>query len=113
MDGFSRCRQFDPIAWGVLASHDGTPLDDTEFVDASIPFEVWMPRFVEFWGGEGAWEATRPPFVRRCWAVGPKVRAEVVGLIRDRTVWMDAGHMAPVTHAAPFNALLLAWPPLA
>lgn len=110
--------------------------------------DAWLERFVDYWGGQGAWrsqkEEARAEFRRVGWAVHEGVRS----LLEDRTPlasytaieapmtlmtaersplaartvvellgasqknaklvrFANAGHMAPLTHAAEVNAVIV------
>jgi pimeloyl-ACP methyl ester carboxylesterase len=82
---------YDPVLFGVLdptrdadawAELAGVPV---QWDDAKASHETWMRRFVEYWGGPGAWDALREEargeFRRAEWVV----YREVTTLATDRT----------------------------
>jgi len=84
----------EPVIWGVFYGlADEEKIREIERANADGLFlseehggkERWWRRFIEIWGGEGAWDAL--PIERReaFLAVGPKVFAEVRALLLDRT----------------------------
>jgi pimeloyl-ACP methyl ester carboxylesterase len=84
----------EPVIWGVLYDiGDPETIAEIERADADGLFlseelggkEEWWRRFVEIWGGEGAWDALPLERRRAFLGVGPKVFAEVRELYLDRT----------------------------
>ncbi len=97
----------EPVIWGVLHDvGDDEVIAEIERANADGLFlseelggkEQWWRRFVEIWGGEGAWDALPVERRKAFLAVGPKVFREVRELFLDRTpirTW--AGLSMPLT----------------
>jgi pimeloyl-ACP methyl ester carboxylesterase len=85
---------YDPVAFGVLH-----PRPDAElpFDDATGGDEAWFRVFVDWWNGEGAWDALPPPSRAQFLKVGRKVYFEVKSLVADET---PASAYAPFTGRA-------------
>ena len=89
---------YDPVAFGVLRA-DGTRAADEEglrdlarasenpvFLDQERGGgEEWFHAFVDYWNGEGSWNAMPEPARQNFLAVGRKVFMEVDSLIADHT----------------------------
>jgi pimeloyl-ACP methyl ester carboxylesterase len=84
----------EPVIWGVL--HDvGDPEiiaqieranEDGRFLSRELGGkEAWWRRFIDIWGGEGAWDRLAEERRKAFLAVGPKVFEEVSALFLDRT----------------------------
>ncbi len=96
----------EPVIWGVLYDEGNDEViaeieranGDGLFLSEELGGkERWWRRFVEIWGGPGAWDALPPERRRSFLRAGPKVFAEVRELYFDRTpraVW--AGLEMPV-----------------
>lgn len=79
---------YDPIAWGVLASAESQYLEEfrkNELSSREEEDEEWLPRFVEFWGGPGGWEAASESTRQYMRLKEAKIKTEVRTLIHDRT----------------------------
>jgi pimeloyl-ACP methyl ester carboxylesterase len=85
---------YDPVAFGVL---DVRPDAELPFEDATGGDEAWFRVFVEWWNGEGAWDALPPPSRAQFLKVGRKVYFEVKSLVFDET---PASAYAPFTGRA-------------
>lgn len=86
---------YDPVAFGVL---DGQrPDGELPFDDATGGDEAWFRVFVEWWNGQGAWDALPPPSRAQFLKVGRKVYFEVKSLVFDET---PASAYAPFTGRA-------------
>ncbi|HEX3771242.1 MAG TPA: alpha/beta hydrolase [Polyangiaceae bacterium] len=81
---------YDPVAFGVLGADDADARADLDAVpspweDTPTGRERWLEAFVEFWGGQGAWQTLRPEargeFVRVAWPL----YQGVTSLVRDTT----------------------------
>jgi pimeloyl-ACP methyl ester carboxylesterase len=82
---------YDPVVFGVLdGARDSEARDEIDRVP--VPWEAtpegrdrWLSRFVDYWGGHGAWaalrEEARAEFRRVAWVV----YQGVVSLVRDQT----------------------------
>lgn len=86
---------YDPVAFGVLSPRPDAelPLDDATGGD-----ETWLRGFVDWWNGEGAWDALPPPSRAQFLKVGRKVYFEVKSLESDET---------PSSAYAPFTGRAL------
>jgi pimeloyl-ACP methyl ester carboxylesterase len=83
---------YEPVAFGVLAGRDEPEaradldrLGDELFTPEMDGTEAWMRRFVEYWSGEGAWDAMPAAAQRRFSAAAHKTFHEVDGIRRDAT----------------------------
>jgi pimeloyl-ACP methyl ester carboxylesterase len=95
---------YDPVAFGVLHdAHDRDGLDDLARVAANPIFlddavggsDRWFNAFIDYWNGEGSWQAmplaAREAFLR----VGKKVYMEVRSLIADRSTRAELATTLP------------------
>lgn len=145
---------FEPVAFGMLDPnvHREACAELERAAGAwgtsDADHDAWLEKFVDYWGGQGAWrtqkEEARAEFRRVGWAVHEGVRS----LLEDRTPlstyaaidapmtlmtaehsplaaravvellgasqknakvvrFANAGHMAPLTHAAEVNAVIV------
>ena len=91
---------YDPVAFGVLhAAGDAEGLRDLARADQSGRFlddasggsAAWFELFVDYWNGDGAWQALQPAARESFLRIGRKVYYEVRSLLRDRTPAADYG----------------------
>jgi pimeloyl-ACP methyl ester carboxylesterase len=83
----------DPVLWGSVLSDGDEALrqEMLAFADSKLLAPehggdlAWMKLFIEFWGGEGAWDAMSERHQGAFLAVGPKVAREVYDLGVDRS----------------------------
>ncbi|MDP2308251.1 MAG: alpha/beta hydrolase [Pseudomonadota bacterium] len=79
---------YEPVAFHVLVGRDPegeadlASTDDGTFLDAATGGDVrWMGRFIDYWGGAGAWSRLAPARQEALAAVGRKTFLEVRALM--------------------------------
>lgn len=99
---------YEPVSFGVLRSRKekaamATILPGDEaapFPDTGDALEAWMTTFIEYWNGQGGWQALAEPVRDQFRKTGRKVVGEVRSLGADRTP-----HQAYATIDAPLLLL--------
>jgi pimeloyl-ACP methyl ester carboxylesterase len=83
---------YEPVAWGVAAAEPDGPVQrelarfgDAFFAAGQGTSPAWHRRFVDFWNGEGTWDALPEEQRAGFLAVGEKVVREVRALCFDPT----------------------------
>lgn len=94
-----RLAVWEPVAWGVLYENDGDAFHQEQvergfFDDAIGGTEPWMKGFVEWWSGEGAWDAIGERGRGQMMQSARKTFEEVRSLGEDQT---PAIHYATIT----------------
>lgn len=79
---------YEPVAFGVLAGRDPegaadlAGADDGTFLDAATGGDLrWIARFIDYWGGAGAWTRLAPARQEALAGVGRKAFLEVRSLM--------------------------------
>lgn len=95
---------YDPVAFGIVDERDADVMRTVASIDlngGATPEtrDAWLRSFVDYWGGEGAWQALREPARAEFHRVGWAVREGVRTLMADTT-------KAPAYAALPPLALI-------
>jgi pimeloyl-ACP methyl ester carboxylesterase len=81
---------YDPVAFGILDDRDTDVTPTLAQIDVNggataETRDAWLRTFVDYWGGEGAWQALRDPARAEFRRVGWAVREGVRTLMADAT----------------------------
>lgn len=81
---------YDPVAFGILDERDADVLPTLAQIDLNggatpAARDEWLRTFVDYWGGQGAWQALREPARAEFHRVGWAVREGVRTLMADTT----------------------------
>jgi pimeloyl-ACP methyl ester carboxylesterase len=95
---------YDPVAFGILDERDADVMTTLAQLDLNggatlATRDEWLRSFVDYWGGQGAWQALREPARDEFRRVGWAVREGVRTLMADAT-------KAPAYAALPPLALI-------
>jgi pimeloyl-ACP methyl ester carboxylesterase len=89
---------FDPVSFGVLDVKEDAvairAMNDVAVEWAKLEDEAWLTRFVDFWGGDGAWLGLRDPVRAEFRRTARVVRAGVTSLAKDSTPLDAYAHFA-------------------
>ena len=85
---------YEPVMWGGLASYRGVPIErvvqrfdpEQSLLNRELAgTETWMRRFIDYWNGEGSYDAMTEPQRRPMFAMAEKLFAEVKEVVVDPT----------------------------
>jgi pimeloyl-ACP methyl ester carboxylesterase len=81
---------YDPVAFGILDDNDADVMATLSQIDLNggatlATRDEWLRSFVDYWGGQGAWQALREPARDEFRRVGWVVREGVRTLMTDAT----------------------------
>jgi pimeloyl-ACP methyl ester carboxylesterase len=81
---------YDPVAFGILEDNDADVMATLSQIDLNggatpAARDEWLRSFVDYWGGQGAWQALREPVRDEFRRVGWAVREGVRTLMADTT----------------------------
>lgn len=98
---------YEPVMWGGLASFRGVPIEDVVkqfdprllLLDKSkAETEDYLSTFVDYWNGNGSWDAMTEIQRKPMFAGAVKIAAEVYEVVTDKTPHTEYGALSQPVH---------------